>query len=63
MNFIETEEGISTSDPWYDLFDGGYFKPKEIIVDKKESKKVEYAIKVVKQFMREAEETGHIVII
>jgi hypothetical protein len=33
MKFKEDVEAVYTDNFWYDLIDGGYIKPKEIIVD------------------------------
>lgn len=46
---------IVTSDFWYDLTDGGYIKPSELLEDENEIKQVEQAIKVLKEFKRSAE--------
>ena len=58
MTFKERKEPIPTSDTYYDLFLGGYLKPKELLTNKDEVIKVEQAIKVVKQFLYEAIEQG-----
>lgn len=49
---------IVTSDFWYDLTDGGYIKPSELLDDADEAKKVEDAIKIVEEFKRSAEENN-----
>lgn len=47
---------IVTSDFWYDLTDGGYIIPSELLEDEEEIKEVEHAIKVLENFKRSAEE-------
>jgi hypothetical protein len=46
----------STSDFWYDLTDGGYLKPEEILQDKKDVEKVKAAIAVLREFSESCEE-------
>jgi hypothetical protein len=52
-----------SSDPYYDLFDGGYIKPEEMLVNPNEIAMVKNAIKIVKQFLDEAEEKELLIII
>ena len=47
---------ITTADFWYDLFEGGYIKPKEVLENKEDIKKVEEAIKVLKTFQNAGED-------
>lgn len=47
---------IVTDDFWYDLTDGGYIKPNELLEDKDEIQQVEEAIKLLEKFKRSAEE-------
>lgn len=49
---MEIKKGltISSSDFWYDLTDGGYIKPEEILVKKSDIDKVNDAIDVLKDF-------------
>ena len=47
---------ISTGDFWYDLTDGGYLKPDEICENPEDAKKVEEAVKVIKDFQDSCEE-------
>ena len=51
MKWKENAE-IVTSDFWYDLIDGGYIKPKDLLEDEEEIKRVEEAIKVLEEFKR-----------
>lgn len=47
---------IVTSDFWYDLTDGGYIVPSELLEDEEEIAEVENAIKVLRKFLRSAQE-------
>lgn len=47
---------IVTSDFWYDLTDGGYIVPSELLEDEEEIKEVEKAVEVLRKFKRSAEE-------
>lgn len=60
MKFKKTKEGIPSSDIWYDLTDGGYIKPSEMLKDQTDVKEVEKAIETVKQFIEEAVDAGWI---
>lgn len=55
MKWKENAE-IVTSDFWYDLTAGGYIKPKDLLEDDEDIKRVEEAIKVLKEFKRSAED-------
>lgn len=46
----------STSEFWYDLFDGGNISPKEILEDANDIKEVEDAVKILKKFQRSCDE-------
>ena len=46
---------ITTSDFWYDLMDGGYIKPGELLEDEEVISKVIDAIGVLTEFRAEAE--------
>ena len=58
FNFKDAKEPISTEDPYYDLFLGGYIKPGEFLSDKKQAEQIEQAIEVVKAFLKQAESIG-----
>ena len=47
---------ISTGEFWYDLADGGYLKPEEILVDEKDVQAVKQAIKIIREFESSCEE-------
>jgi hypothetical protein len=53
MKFKKDAE-VTTSDFWYDLFEGGYIKPHKLLIDKSEADKVEEARKLLKQFKNSA---------
>jgi len=53
----------TSSEPYYDLFDGGYLKPEEMLVNPNEIAMVKNAIKIVKQFLDEAEEKELLIVI
>lgn len=63
MKFKDIGSPIPTSDPWYDLFQGGYFKPEELLADQEEARKVREAMKLVHKFMDEMEDKGIIEIL
>lgn len=46
---------ITTSDFWYDIFDGGYIKPENLLKSPEDIKKVQEAIKTLKEFHDSAE--------
>lgn len=47
---------ISTSDFWYDLTDGGYLEPEQLLEDKRDIRDVNHAIEVIKDFQKSCEE-------
>ena len=47
---------IETDDFWYDLFEGGYIKPSKLLENKEEVKRVNEAIKTLKEFCKAAED-------
>lgn len=47
---------IVTSDFWYDITDGGYIVPSELLEDETEIEEVEKAIEVLRNFRQSAEE-------
>jgi len=47
---------VSTSDFWYDLTQGGYIKPEELLEDPKDIKSVKKAIKILREFEISCEE-------
>jgi hypothetical protein len=61
MKFKENVDPVFTSEELYDLFDGGYIDPKYLL-EEPDASKVMDAIEVIKQFLEEAAELGHVVI-
>ena len=54
-----TEDDIvCTSEPLYDIFDGGYICPFKLLVDEEEAHKVQEAINLVHNFLACAEDVG-----
>lgn len=49
---------INTSEFWYDLTDGGYIKPENLLEDPEEAKKVNEAIKLLMKFELESRIQG-----
>ena len=47
---------IETSDFWYDLLDGGYIKPEELLEEAIDISIVEEAIAILLEFYKSAEE-------
>jgi arginine/ornithine N-succinyltransferase beta subunit len=56
MRFKELDEPVFTTEPYYDLFDGGYIKPCELLADEADIKSVEQAIQTIRKFLQEAED-------
>lgn len=51
-------QSVYTSDFWYDLTDGGYIRPEELLEDPKEAEKVNDAIETLRKFRDEARDAG-----
>lgn len=49
---------IETSDFWYDLTDGGYIRPQDILCEPKQITRVNEALKVLLDFKRSLEQAG-----
>jgi len=61
MKFKPTPEGpVHSSEPYYDLFDGGYINPEEILESRDDIAKVCYAVQIINTFLEEAQESGHL---
>jgi hypothetical protein len=58
MQFKKNVDPISSDDPYYDLFQGGYIKPELLLKNQEEVEKVKEAIATVKTFIDEATEKG-----
>lgn len=59
MKFKKDVEPLFTTDLYYDLFDGGYIKPSELL-EPEDADKVNDAIKIIEQFLDKAEANGAI---
>jgi hypothetical protein len=46
---------VSTNDFWYDLTDGGYLKPEEILESELDIKRVKDAIELIRDFQDSCE--------
>lgn len=57
LKFKQQVSEQPTSDFWYDCTKGGYIKP-ENFLESEDSKRVNEAIKLLRQFEDEAEERG-----
>lgn len=54
-----TEDDIvCSSEPYYDIFDGGYICPFSLLEDEQEARKVQDAINLVELFLSQAESAG-----
>lgn len=55
MEFIKDAE-ITTSDFWYDVFEGGYIKPAKLLKSLEDVQRVQEAINTLREFHNSAEE-------
>lgn len=55
MQFKTLDEPVFSDDPHYDLFDGGYIKPEEMLENQADIDKVNEAVETIKQFFAEAQ--------
>lgn len=53
---FKKQETIYSSEPYYDLFDGGYINPFHMLKDVDEAQRVQDAITVVLNFLADAEQ-------
>nr|DAS67731.1 MAG TPA: hypothetical protein [Caudoviricetes sp.] len=58
FNFKAIEEAVYSTDLYYDLTNGGYIKPSELLADAEQIKQVEQAIQIVYEFLDQAESNG-----
>jgi len=56
MMKIKEKCQASTAELWYDLTDGGYLDPDEILENPEDAKRVKDAIAVIKEFEESCEE-------
>jgi hypothetical protein len=52
MKVKKNSEAIGTSDFWYDLFSGGYFKPENYLEHKQDIDDVKAAIEHIKAYKK-----------
>lgn len=58
MQFKDLDEPIFSDDPYYDLTDGGYIKPEDMLENQADIDMVKDAIATVMNFLEEAQEAG-----
>jgi len=61
MKFKENSDIVETANVYYDLFQGGYIKPENILEDPADVKRVQEAINILEEFLSQAEEEGIII--
>ena len=59
---LNEENVIWTNDLYYDLFEGGYINPEDLLENKEEIDKVKQAIETVNKFLDGAIDLGLIVV-
>lgn len=59
MKFKKDAEPVSTMDFWYDLTDGGYIDPDDLL-EPEDAKKVKDAIAVISEFESQGQACGKI---
>lgn len=58
FNFKKLEDPIFTDDFWYDLTDGGYIKPENVLEDESQIKSVREAIGLLNSFESQLRKNG-----
>ena len=58
FKFKEDAERVYSDDYFYDLFEGWYICPKEVLVEESQAKEVEKAMKTVSSFLSQMESAG-----
>ena len=58
FEFNNLKEPVYSQDFFYDLTVGGYINPFEMLKDKNQAEKVEEAVKLVNDFLTQAENNG-----
>ena len=56
--FKADAEPVVSNDFWYDLTDGGYIKPEELLDDEEQIKELKEAIELIQNFGNALEEAG-----
>lgn len=62
FDFKTLDTPIYSNDPWYDLTEGGYIKPNEILTDPEQIEDLNKAINMVKEFISQAESSETLLI-
>jgi len=57
MKIKKDAKPVETSEPYYDLFEGGYIKPDELL-EEEDAKRVAEAMKVITSFFATLEEAN-----
>ena len=60
MKFKDDIDTVFTGEPYYDLFDGGYIDPEDMLEDPEDVRKVKAAVRLVDEFLFQAQEAGAI---
>lgn len=58
MDFKRDAKSITSSDIYYDLFEGGYIKPEEMLEDCLDLQNVRFAIQIIDEFLTKAKDKG-----
>lgn len=58
FNFKKDIETTWSSGPYYDLFDGGYIRPEEMLEDVAQIDAVFEAMQTIQEFLKQAEDAG-----
>jgi len=53
---IKADAEVSTSDPWYDLTEGGYIEPDELCELPEDAARVKDAVAVIRDFLQSCED-------
>ncbi len=62
FRFRPTEDPVFSDDPYYDLFDGGYISPLDLLEDEAQAEEVLNAVAVIREYLDEAASSGAVVI-
>ena len=62
FKFKEDTEEVFTGELYYDLFDGGYINPEDLLKNEDDIIEVREAILTIQTFLAEAQEAGKIII-
>jgi len=57
MKIKKDASPVSTSEPYYDLFEGGYIKPDELL-EAEDAGRVKAAVNLITSFFAELEDAG-----